>query len=264
MVGDGSMGVDSSDVSGSSADRGAAPRADGRAPPPRADGGAAPRADAHADPGADAREEGGVRVRVPSVLARFLTKCIKAIAVNQQGIESGHKQIKLMIGPKHLRAPTTVICNESLPKIARSHSRRIIKHLKPKGFAPSHLGDGPLDPDHIRIAHDIVTEASPGFLPAPSGTLEEAHDVSYFVINDGSVVKSTNMTAHRANQFISTFTGKKPARAPALDTKEGLPKLHVITHGCVLVTVIKTGSPEEQKRVPAQPKQASAQIDHVE
>ena len=121
----------------------------------------------------------------------------------------------------------------------------------------------PLDPDHIRIAHDIVTDASPGFLPAPSGTLEEAHDVSYFVINDGSVVKSTNMTAHRANQFISTFTGKKPARAPALDTKEGLSKLHVITwmrpryghQGRV---------PRGAKRVPAQPKQVSAQIDHVE
>jgi hypothetical protein len=45
-------------------------------------------------------------------------------------------------------------------------------------LAPSHLGDAPLGPDHIRITHDIVTGASPGFLPAPTGTLEEAHDVT--------------------------------------------------------------------------------------
>ena len=196
---------------------------------------------------ADADQSGVAQSGVPSVLARFLLKAVRAIHVNQNGIESGHRPIKLALGGKELRATTSEYCTKSLPKIARAHCRRITKHLKKKGYSASYLGDSPLDPDHIRIAHDLVTSASPGFLRVPPGELEDAPDVVHYAINDGVIGKPTmNMADARMKNFVRTVKGKEPSRLSNTDHEARLSKLRTITHGCDLVTVITVPKAEQQ------------------
>ena len=198
------------------------------------------------DDDGDAAMDDGDTPRM-SRLALRLRKWARSVVANQNGIESGHRSIKLAVGAKYLRARTAVFLNSSLPKIARAANRKIKKELSKSNLNVSYEGDGPLDPDDIRIARDIIEDASPAYLKVPAGSdLPPSNDVSYYVINDGSIVRDKNMTPHRMGQFLSTYLGKSPFRCPSTNSSEGLSKLHEIAHGANLVVVIEVSDPKLQ------------------